>query len=107
LPPHCAVIDLVDATGSGDVDTRTKVHTAPLGGLASRDGAASSPLCITGLSGRALTLNPAWENPTGEWRLGLKAAFDVFPKPLRDRVAGRLRKAANTALGELVAEAAR
>ncbi len=46
------VIDVVDCTGSGDVDT-SKVEKADAEG------------CITGAAGRKLMLNPAWSNPTG------------------------------------------
>ena len=46
------VVELVDATGSGDVGMTTRVR--------SRDGGAT----ITGLSLRPLLLNPAWDNPS-------------------------------------------
>lgn len=67
------VIDLVDASGSGDVDTTTRVTP-------NEDGT------ITGLSGRTLTLNPEWTNPSEEFRVGLKAAYDLFPRPAVNRV---------------------
>ena len=46
------IIDVVDCTGSGDVDTSTVQEAA--------DGQ------LKGLYGRKLKLNPAWENPEGE-----------------------------------------
>ena len=46
------VIDVVDCTGSGDVDTSTVQEAA--------DGH------LKGLYGRKLKLNPTWENPAGE-----------------------------------------
>ncbi len=50
------IIDVVDCTGSGDVDTSTVQEAA--------DGH------LKGLYGRKLKLNPTWENPEGEaWTL--------------------------------------
>lgn len=69
------IIDLVDGSGSGDVDTSTVVEP--------NDGV------IKGLSGRSLTLNPAWKNPGGKYRLGLKRAFDLFPEELNERLKAR------------------
>ena len=90
------IIDLVDATGSGDVPTTTKAEA--------EDGK------LTGLSGRELTLGD-WPNPTGEWRLGLKPAWEIFPSALVTRMKAerketwdeeqrRLQAAARTALAD-------
>ena len=48
---------------------------------------------MPGLTGRALKLNPAWANPSGEWRVGAKRAFELFPGPLQGRVKGERKKA--------------
>ena len=37
-------------------------------------------------------LNPQWVNPTGEWRVGLKRAFDLFTAPLIARLRRERRK---------------
>ena len=68
------VIDLIDGTGSGDVDTST-VQSASSGKL-------------TGLTGRTLTIPPNWKNPSGKFHLGWKRAFDLFPGEL----VGRLKR---------------
>ena len=62
------VIDMIDGTGSGDVDTSTvrKVKNGVL----------------EGLSGRQLRIDPAWKNPSGEFRVGVKCAWDFFPPRL-------------------------
>jgi len=78
------VIECIDCTGSGDVDTSSVVKHAD--GV---DGART----VTGLSGRAILLNPAWTNPTGEWRVGLKQALDLFPRGLEGRVKAERKKA--------------
>ena len=33
-----------------------------------------------------LQIPKTWSNPSGKYRLGLKAAFDIFPGPLRERI---------------------
>lgn len=73
------IIDVLDCTGSGDVDmseTRT----------------ASAEGTIAGLSGRTLHLNPAWAPRDGVFRLGIKRAFDLYPRPLRTRMLAERRK---------------
>ncbi len=72
------VVDIIDGTGSGDVDTSTVVQVDEAGQLA-------------GLSGRTLTLPAVVENPSGDFRLGLKLAKELFRgdalKRLNDRLA--------------------
>lgn len=41
---------------------------------------------IKGKSGRLLTIPDDWENPSGEWHIGIKAAFELFPGTLRSRL---------------------
>ena len=77
------VIDIIDCTGSGDVDTTTKAKAVE--GL--------DHLAVKGLSGRTIKLNPAWANPTGEWRLGIKRAYELYPTSLVGRVKGERTKA--------------
>ena len=69
------ILDLVDATGSGDVDTST-VHITE--GDEGRQ--------IKGLSGRALMVPDEWNNPTGQWHVGIKAAFELFPSAVKSRL---------------------
>ena len=70
------IVDVVDGSGSGDVDTSTiqtpvkKKYTTHL----------------TGLSGRKLLIPKSWKNPTGKFRLGLKRGYDLFPSRLIPRV---------------------
>jgi len=72
------VIDIVDATGSGDVDTSKVVKP--------QDGK------LTGLSGRTLTLDPKWKIPSGEVRIGMKNGFELYPHELVDRVKEHRRR---------------
>ncbi|KAG7388999.1 tripeptidyl-peptidase II Tpp2 [Phytophthora pseudosyringae] len=67
------VIDVVDATGAGDIDTSTVVE--------STDG----QLALA--NGRVLTLNPAWKaSPDGKYHVGTVAGFHLFPGPLVARL---------------------
>jgi tripeptidyl-peptidase-2 len=73
------IIDVVDCTGSGDVDTTTVV-------------AADADGVLPALHGARLRVNPSWANPTGEWRVGARAAFDLFPAPLKARLREERRR---------------
>ncbi len=66
------IVDLIDGTGSGDVDTSVI--------LEAEDGK------LTGLSGRTLLIDPAWQTPSGRYHLGIKAAWELFPSSLVQRL---------------------
>jgi tripeptidyl-peptidase-2 len=73
------IIDCVDATGSGDVDTSTTLVGD------NREGAVE----LQGLTGRTLTVPaacPAFTNPSGTWHIGMLSAFHLFPGPLVARL---------------------
>ncbi|KAH9512673.1 tripeptidyl-peptidase II Tpp2, partial [Bulinus truncatus] len=72
------IIDLVDCTGAGDVDTSTVVTAT--------DG------YITGLTGRKLSIPETWVVPDGKFHIGLKLAHDLYPKSLKERVIGEKRE---------------
>eukprot|EP00931_Biecheleriopsis_adriatica_P051346 TRINITY_DN29771_c0_g1_i1.p1 TRINITY_DN29771_c0_g1~~TRINITY_DN29771_c0_g1_i1.p1 ORF type:complete len:1260 (+),score=292.17 TRINITY_DN29771_c0_g1_i1:143-3781(+) len=68
------IIDCVDCTGSGDVDTSTVLEKAD---------ELKSPH-----TGRSLKLGSgtAWSNPTGKWHVGMKKAYELFDSDLVKRV---------------------
>ncbi|KAG9286248.1 hypothetical protein G9A89_014234 [Geosiphon pyriformis] len=72
------IIDIVDCTGSGDVIMKTIVKPT-----IKED---SNLHVIQGLSGRSLIVNPDWSNPSGEFRVGIKRAYEIFPKSLLNRL---------------------
>ncbi len=66
------IIDVIDATGSGDVATSTVQK--PMDGK------------LKGLTSRDLTVPAEWMNPSGEFHLGLKRGFELFPPELVARL---------------------
>lgn len=72
-------MDLVDATGSGDVDTSTIVSAEESEQFVGRK-------VVRGISGRLLVIPDDWENPSAEWHIGIKSAFELFPSNLRSRL---------------------
>jgi tripeptidyl-peptidase-2 len=41
---------------------------------------------IEGQSGRKLILDSSWNNPSGEYRVGVKSAYELFPTELKNRI---------------------
>lgn len=69
------IIDCIDCTGSGDVDTSTVMEAV--------DGVVENPH-----SGRRLILGEGkhWKNPSGRWHVGAKKAYELFDGELVKRV---------------------
>lgn len=72
------IVDLIDGSGSGDVDTSTVVEP--------NDGR------IMGLTGRTLKLDPRWTNPSGKYQVGMKRAYELYPGGLVNRLKERRQK---------------
>ncbi|RKO87382.1 subtilase family-domain-containing protein [Blyttiomyces helicus] len=75
------IINLIDCTGAGDVRCSTVVEAAE---VTLPDGKVARQ--IKGLSGRTLTIGNDWINPSGKYRLGVKATNDIFPKDVVQRL---------------------
>lgn len=73
------VLDVLDCTGSGDVNTETVAKPEK-----TEEGDAA--VVINGLTGRKLRLNPAWVNPSGEYRVGTLSGYRVFSSDLVKRL---------------------
>ena len=72
------IVDVVDGSGSGDVDMSEKFEIA--------DNS------LTGLTGRTLKIGSDWKNKNSEWRLGIKAAYELFPSSLVSRLKSERKK---------------
>jgi tripeptidyl-peptidase-2 len=86
------IVDLVDATGSGDVDCTTISESSADGQVQVHFSISSYPDIFKGLSGRTLKLGK-WNNRDGlRYRLGIKRGYELFPKPLVDRLKTERKK---------------
>ncbi|KAI9384993.1 hypothetical protein POPTR_012G142200v4 [Populus trichocarpa] len=73
------VLDVIDCTGSGDIDT-SKVVKADANG------------CIQGALGASLVVNSSWKNPSGEWHVGYKFLFELLTGTLTSRLKKERKK---------------
>ncbi|WOL10116.1 tripeptidyl-peptidase 2 [Canna indica] len=86
------IIDILDCTGSGDVDTSKVVK-------ADDDG------CILGASGTKLAVNPSWKNPSQEWHVGYKLVYELFTNTLTSRLKKERKKKWDEKNQEAISEA--
>ncbi|XP_051137979.1 tripeptidyl-peptidase 2 [Andrographis paniculata] len=86
------VLDVIDCTGSGDIDTSTIVKADDNG-------------CIQGTSGNSLIVNSSWKNPSGEWHVGSKLIYELFTQTLTDRLKKERKKVWDEKNQEAIAEA--
>eukprot|EP00963_Diacronema_lutheri_P014099 scaffold2858_cov659-Pavlova_lutheri.AAC.70 len=73
------VVDVIDCTGSGDVDTSQVVRLDAEGTLWSARG-------------RALSVHPAWTNPSAEWHVGTKRMYELFTSSTVSRVKAKRKE---------------
>ena len=72
------IIDLLDGTGSGDVNT-TVIQSAEKNQL-------------KGLTGRVLTINPQWSKNSNSFHLGMKWGYDLFSSAVTKRLQQERKK---------------
>ncbi|KAL8138735.1 hypothetical protein V2J09_004736 [Rumex salicifolius] len=88
------VLDVIDCTGSGDIDTSTVVKADENGH-------------IQGASGATLAINSSWKNPSGEWHVGCKFVYELFTDTLTSRLKKDRKKKWDVKNQEAVAVAVR
>lgn len=66
------IIGRYDCSGVGDVDISTIVQ--------------SSNGEIKGLTGKTLKIPSSWKNPSGDFHIGIKNGYELYPKKLRERI---------------------
>ncbi|XVF50835.1 hypothetical protein PTKIN_Ptkin04bG0135800 [Pterospermum kingtungense] len=88
------ILDVIDCTGSGDVDTSKVVK-------ADGDGR------IRGASGASLVVNSSWKNPSGEWHVGYKLIYELFTNTLTSRLKKERKKKWDEKNQEEIAKAVR
>ncbi|RIB23882.1 subtilase family-domain-containing protein [Gigaspora rosea] len=74
------IVDIVDCSGSGDVTTKVVVKP-----VIKEDGNETLHT-IQGLTGRTLIIDPKWNNPSGEYHIGIKRLYELFPSELVNRL---------------------
>ena len=87
------IVDMIDASGSGDVDMSTVREL--------EDGT------LEGLTGRRLKPAKKWKNPSGKWRVGVKPAWEFYPGGLVTRLRTERRRDFDENLREKLAAADR
>ncbi|TKY51308.1 Tripeptidyl-peptidase 2 [Spatholobus suberectus] len=86
------ILDILDCTGSGDIDTSKVVK-------ADADG------CISGPSGASLVINTSWKNPSGDWHVGYKLVYELFTENLTSRLKKERKKKRDEKNQEEIAKA--
>jgi hypothetical protein len=80
------IIDIIDCTGAGDVDTST-VKVAENGIVVGLTGRNLEVLRFANCFNKFLLQIPeAWIVPTGDFHLGIKPIYELFPKELLYRI---------------------
>jgi len=88
------VVDIVDASGSGDVAMSGEAEGEP-------------GTSVLGMTGRTLQLSDGWTNPSGKWRLGAKKLSELYAGPLKARVSKEEKEETAEAAAAVVANAER
>lgn len=93
------VVDVIDCTGSGDIPLKA-VTPEPTSSSANGAIAIKSPY-----TGRTIKVSSKWSNPSGEWKIGFKKAFDLFPGELVKRRTAERKRAFEVSQQALLCQA--
>ncbi|PWY98768.1 hypothetical protein BCV70DRAFT_178492 [Testicularia cyperi] len=86
------VVDVIDCTGAGDVPLQ-KIE--PLSVSTSSSGASARATIDfkSPFTGRTIKISSKLTNPTSEWKIGFKRAYDLWPNELKSRRSAERSKA--------------
>ncbi|SPO20194.1 related to Tripeptidyl-peptidase II [Ustilago trichophora] len=82
------VVDVIDCTGAGDIPLQPIKPVSPASGSASEHIEFKSPF-----TGRTIRISSQVTNPKGEWKIGFKKAYDLWPGELKTRRSAERKKA--------------
>lgn len=82
------VVDVIDCTGAGDIPLQPIEPVANTGDSSSKHIEFKSPF-----TGRIIRLSSKLSNPKGEWKIGFKKAYDLWPGELKSRRSAERQKA--------------
>jgi hypothetical protein len=115
------IVDIVDASGSGDVHmvaersgSRSTVDFAVTSAAAASgmgspaklmSGADRGVTRVVGATGRVLRLNPDWRNPSNLWKVGSKRVDELYAGALRSRLNSEAAADGKAQGGALLAQA--
>lgn len=98
-------------SGSGDIPLKVveplKEDGATAATASPSDSSSSGAIRLPGLSGRTLLVSPKWSNPTNQWKVGYRRAFDLWPRDLVKRREGERKAEWEVKMAELVSQAKR
>ncbi|EST06453.1 Peptidase S8/S53 domain protein [Kalmanozyma brasiliensis GHG001] len=82
------VVDVIDCTGAGDIPLQ------PIEPVSGSSASSSSHVEFKSpFTGRTLRLSSKLTNPKGEWKIGFKKAYDLWPGELKSRRSAERQKA--------------
>ncbi|SPO40259.1 related to Tripeptidyl-peptidase II [Pseudozyma flocculosa] len=84
------MVDVIDCSGSGDMPLRSVKPEAASGSASASSDTISLKSPFTG---RTIKVSSRWSNPSGEWKVGFKAAYDLWPGELVSRRSAERKKA--------------
>ncbi|SPO21109.1 related to Tripeptidyl-peptidase II [Ustilago trichophora] len=82
------VVDVIDCTGAGDIPLQPIEPVSAVSGSASEHIEFKSPF-----TGRTIRISSQVTNPKGEWKIGFKKAYDLWPGELKNRRSAERKKA--------------
>ncbi|SAM68263.1 related to Tripeptidyl-peptidase II [Ustilago bromivora] len=82
------VVDVIDCTGAGDVPLQPIEPASSSGSSSAGHIEFKSPF-----TGRTIRVSSKLSNPKGEWKIGFKKAYDLWPGELKNRRSAERKKA--------------